>query len=393
MDLKAAAKQYWSQGLPIVVLKEKKPLHEWQKWQSQKQTEEEFESLPWSQADGFAVICGSQLSNGLFFTALDFDVKNLSENVVEVGKQVLKFMPITQMEETPSKGQHWIYYCRVKPKSIVAFHNVAALELIGENKLLIMAPSQGYRRLNDNTPTVVENLENLFLEALAKAGVKTKTEKPEAKAWFDREDLVGSAFKGVAPPCISKLLAGTETGNRNEFAIRLSSYLVNFRKVDVKKAWKELKEWNEWNTPALPESELKACFQSAVKNRYVYGCNDSILAGFCDKQNCSLAKKQEEPEKVYEPEVEAELASELEKILACENQLEALKPHLDNVIVGEEESKKAIFVLLSGSKYAEAEYKQIILLKGTEGTGKSTLMRNLTEGYKVKDVGRFTAHA
>jgi len=126
----------------------------------------------------------------------------------------------------------------------------------------------------------------------------------------------------------------------------------------------------------------------------VYGCNDSILASFCDRENCSLAKKQEEePEEVYDPEAEAELASELEKILAAENQLEALKPYLDNLIVGEEECKKAIFVLLSGSKYPEAEYKQIVLLKGTEGSGKSTLMRNLAIGYKVKDVGRFSAHA
>ncbi|MEM3356897.1 MAG: bifunctional DNA primase/polymerase, partial [Candidatus Bathyarchaeia archaeon] len=251
MDLKAAAKQYWTQGLPVVVLKEKKPLHEWQKWQSQKQTEEEFENLPWRQADGFAVVCGTQLQNSLYVGAVDFDVKNLPQETIDKGKQVLKFMPITQIEETPSKGQHWNYLTRKKPKSVSAFHNVAALELVGENKLLIMAPSQGYRRLNDNNPTAVEDLEALFYSALEKAGVKTKTEKTEAmkqEAWFDREDLIGTPFKGVAPPCISKLLAGTETGNRNEFAIRIASYLVNFRKVDVKKAWKEVKEWNEWNT-------------------------------------------------------------------------------------------------------------------------------------------------
>jgi len=401
MSLKDAAKTYFDMGLPVVPVKiwleagewKKSPLCEWKQWQTRKQSLEEFESLPWSQCNGFAVICGSQLPNGLFFSVLDYDTKKLPDDVGKLGKLVLKFMPITQMEETPNKGQHWIYLSRKKPRNLSVFHDTCGLELIGENKLCIMAPSHGYRKLNDNTATVVEDIENLFLESLAKAGVKTRIEKPEAKAWFDREDLAGMPFKGVAPPCISRLLAGTETGSRNEFAIRLASFLVNFRKIDVKKAWKELKEWNEWNSPPLPESELKACLQSAVRNGYVYGCNDNILAKFCDRENCSLAKKQDETEKVYDPEVEAELTSELERILAAENQLEALKPHLDNVIVGEEESKRAIFVLLSGSKYPDVEYKQIILLKGTEGAGKSTLMRNLTVGYRVKDVGRFTAHA
>jgi hypothetical protein len=140
---------------------------------------------------------------------------------------------------------------------------------------------------------------------------------------------------------------------------------------------------------------LLACFQSAVKNRYVYGCTDDILASICEKQDCALAKRQADTSlgRVFAPEVEAEISGELERVLAAENHIAALKPHLDRVIIGEEDSKVAIFVLLSGSKYPEHEFKQIILLKGTEGSGKSTLMRHLTEGYRVKDVGRFSAHA
>lgn len=58
---------------------------------------------------------------------------------------------------------------------------MAALELIGENKLLIIAPSRGYRRLNDNTPNNSWDLESLVFEALARVGVKAKVEKSEAK--------------------------------------------------------------------------------------------------------------------------------------------------------------------------------------------------------------------
>ena len=104
-------------------------------------------------------------------------------------------------------------------------------------------------------------------------------------------------------------------------------------------------------------------------------------------------KEEENEAKVFDPEVEAEIQSELAKVLDAENQVEALKPHLNRVLVGEDDSKIPIFVLLLGSKYQEAEFKQIILIKATEGSGKSTLIRNLAEGYKVKDVGRFSAHA
>lgn len=392
-DLKAAAHEYWSQGCNVVALKGKQPLVSWSLWQFRRQSDAEFEGLPWNQADGFGVICGTQLSNGLYFAAIDFDIKNLPTETIEKGKQVLKNMLCTQLEETPSGGQHWIYFCHNKPKTVSAFHNECALELLGEGKLCIMAPSEGYKRLNDNIPSILNDLEQTLYEPMWKVGIKPKQDKKEV--WFDRTDLADKQFKGKSPPCIDRLISGTTEGLRNEYCIRLSAYLCNFRKLESKKAWKKIEEWNKWNNPPLPSSELRAVFQSAVKNRYVYGCSDSILASLCEKENCTLAKKHADssPERVFDPQVEAEINSELSKILNAENQLTVLKPHLDLVVVGEEEGKTAIFVLLSGSKYPEHEFKQILLLKGTEGSGKSTLMRHLSEGYKVKDVGRFSAHA
>ncbi|MEM3459095.1 MAG: primase C-terminal domain-containing protein [Candidatus Bathyarchaeia archaeon] len=288
MDLKGAARQYWLLGCNIVLLRGKEPLHKWSQWRSERQSELNFEALPWNEADGFAIICGQQMHNELYVGAVDFDVKNLPQETVDKGKQVLKFMPITQMEETPSRGQHWIYFTRKKPKSVSAFHNVAALELVGENKLLIMAPSKGYRRLNDNTATIVENLENLFLEALAKAGVKIA--RITSEFWFDKPDLAKQPYRGKAPPCIRSLMEGTKQGLRNEYAVRLAGFLCNFKKLEPKKAWKQLQEWNQRNQPPLPETELSACFKSAVEKRYVYGCSDNILASLCDMENCSLAK-------------------------------------------------------------------------------------------------------
>jgi len=393
-DLKAAAYGYWSQGCNIVLLKGKQPLHEWQKWQIDRQSEAEFEGLPWDSADGFGVVCGMQLSNGLYLGVIDFDVKNVSEEAKQKGKEVLRNFLITQIEETPSGGQHWVYFCHNKPKTISSYHHEYSLELLGEGKLCIMALSQGYKRLNDNTPTIVQDLEQLLLDAIFKSGVTVKQDG-KADIWFDREDFLGKPFKGKNPPCIDRIFCGTTEGLRNEFAIRLSAYLVNFKRLELEKAWKLVKEWNKWNTPPLPEGELKAAFQSAVRNKYVFGCNDNIFASLCEKNNCTVSKKQKDNklDKVFDPQVEAEINIELDKILDAENQVEALKPHLNRVLVGEDDSKIPIFVLLLGSKYQEPEFKQIVLIKATEGSGKTTLIRNLAEGYKVKDVGRFSAHA
>jgi hypothetical protein len=99
------------------------------------------------------------------------------------------------MEETPSRGQHWVYYIHNKPKTDSSFHNTAAVEVLGPGKLAIMSPSLHYKRLNDNAPTVIQDLEDLFYDALWKAGVKTK-EKAKRPAWFDRQDLVGDIYRG-----------------------------------------------------------------------------------------------------------------------------------------------------------------------------------------------------
>jgi hypothetical protein len=54
------------------------------------------------------------------------------------------------------------------------------------------------------------------------------------------------------------------------------------------------------------------------------------------------------------------MRAEVERIVNSENQLAALKPHLDAVIVGEDANKQAIYTLLIGSKFADLDKKQII---------------------------------
>lgn len=290
-DLKAAAREYRSLGCNVVLLRDKKPLHEWQKWVCERQAEQDFNGLPWAEANQYAVVCGTQLFNGLFLGAVDFDVKTLPEEAVERGLATLNKFLTTQRERTPSGGEHLIYYCRNKPKTVSAYHNEAALEILGEGKLCILAPSQGYRRLNDSLPSTVDDLETRFYEAMEKAGIKIDR---QATVWFDREEVIGKPYRGRNPPCVEKLLTGASEGLRNEYSVRLSAYLANFRRLEPQKAWRQVSEWNKRNSPPLPEAELQTAFQSAAKNGYVYGCEDSILSSQCERADCALAKKQAE---------------------------------------------------------------------------------------------------
>jgi hypothetical protein len=394
-EIKAAAYEYWKIGCNVVLLKEKKPLHEWQKWIRERQTEQEFNTLPWTEVAQYAVICGTKLDNGLFFCAVDFDVKNLPVETVEKGRRAQGKLPITRTEQTPSKGVHHLYLSKTKPKTVSAFHNQAALELLGEGKLCVSWPSPGYLRLNDNDLTTVQDLESLFYEALSSINIKAEKKN---EVWFDREDLAAKPYRKDDPPCIRQIKKGVSEGLRNETAVRLSSYLVNFRQLEPKKAFQELLFSNRLNSPPLAENELRSVFESTVKGAYNYGCEDSVLKSFC-KENveCPIRKKEEanKTEKTVfcDAETESRVETEVNRILEADNQLETLTPHLDNMVVGETNIKKAIAVLLLSGKSPNSKVKQIIILKSTEGAGKSMLMVILTEGYKVKDVGRFSEHA
>ena len=182
MTSKEAAHEYWSQGHRIVLLKGKQPLHEWKKWETQKQTQEEFEALPGASADGFAIICGVQLNNGYYVGALDCDLekggKLFSEDVLKKQTEVLENMRVTQLEETPSGGKHLLYYSHspVETKE----DDRCGIEVLGSGKLCILAPSaEGkYRRSNDNTPSEVPSLNLEFQSALDKAGLKPSVSFP-----------------------------------------------------------------------------------------------------------------------------------------------------------------------------------------------------------------------
>ena len=384
MDLKAAAREYWLIGCNIVLLKGKAPLHQWSQWQTERQTELSFEALPWSAADSFGIICGQQLHNKLYIGAVDFDVKGLSAEIVEKGKAVLKFLPTTLREKTRNGGEHWIYFCHVKPRTVSAFHKECGLEILGEGRICIMAPSQGYGRLNDNAPTVVQDLEALFYEALRKAGIKF--EKP-ARTWFDNEDLAKQPYMGRDPPCIQALLKGASKGLRNEYGIRLASYYINFKQYSPKTVREEiLKGWNRLNSPSLPWKEVDNIVKSAVHGKYVYGCSDSVLQQFCNKENCPIKPQ----EKFVFDEETKEKARQLLRDPAFFFKLGKVfefgftvpKINKPRFVIAEERNKRLLgFLLLGAAKHGMTS---IVKVLGEPGTAKDTMLRMWLELLPLK---------
>jgi len=200
-NMRDIAKQLYEQGCNIVTLNARKePLVKWTQWQTQRQTPEEFEALPWDRAEAYAVICGLKLENGLYFGAIDVDVKNISEEAKKKGEQFENLLKIvTEIEETPSKGKHYIYYSEKPIKTDNKAHEFAGIEVLGERKLCVMAPSKGYRKLNDNTPRIVESLNQLADSNLKRIGFKSRRHR--------RNDVVSSKMKkGKIRPCIHEAM-------------------------------------------------------------------------------------------------------------------------------------------------------------------------------------------
>jgi Fe2+ or Zn2+ uptake regulation protein len=363
-DLRTFAKSYFKEEIPIVPVKAKRPLVEWAQWQTHVQTIEEFERLPWKEADGFAIILGTRLHNDLYLGAIDFDVKNVTEEAKEKGREILKQMLITQIESTPSGGQHWIYYCYEKPRSISIYHGEYGLELLGESKLCIMAPSQGYRRLNDNAPTGVQDLEASLYEAIAKAGMKPKETK--TNIWFDRADLAGKRYSGKTPPCIEALYRGAKEGERNENTIRLASFLANFRRIRADNVLPDIRRLNRLNDPPLEETELESIVKSAINGGYIYGCTDPILKKHCNSSECAIA-----PANIAKM-LTAEEKETAEKLLETGDLLDYALAYGKRKLIGEDNALRANLIILCSG---QTKYAISIVISGFSGSGKNESMR------------------
>ncbi len=195
-DIKDAAQAYHELGIPVIPFKisqkesgeyDKKPyVASWAKWETEPQTDGEFDGLDWNNANAIAVVLGTQAKNGMYLSVIDHDKKgkDLTDEAKAKGEELLKEFPITQTHQTVNKGTHQVYWSRTKPKTDGTFHDTVALELLGEKKVCLVPPSLGYTNLNDNSPTEVESIEDIFYGVLRKHGFKL-TEETESQNQLD----------------------------------------------------------------------------------------------------------------------------------------------------------------------------------------------------------------
>ena len=356
---------------------DKKPIVKWKKYQqkgpSKKETEKWFKT---ETQQNVAILCGASSGN---LVVLDFDDKSVYPkffNIEEIEKKTL-------VVKTGS-GKHHVYLRTKKPIASFKIPRIR-LEVRSEGNIVIAPPSKHpsgghYEIVGAQEVLEVDDLETSIWKKAAELGIKSP-EKLLTAATVKRG--YGEAYEGPDPPCIITLLKGVKEGIRNEAAMRLLSYWIKFRKEigSKEKALLRLKKWNRLNQPPLSEDELKTIVASVKKLEFSYGCRTN--QAWCNIETCTLVRNRR---------LNEDAGKEAEGILNSNDVLGALMPHLDNLLAGEEDNKKLAFVLLISGKSKDPSMKQILVVKGEPGAGKSHLLK-LCDVFRTKSVGRFSAHA
>ena len=251
LNIPAGAEYFHEQGVPVLPFKfvaesgkkaSKKPLVPWAQWQTQPQTLPEFQGLPWSMADGFLLVCGTQAKNGYYFVAFDRDASDFNFDEI----------PITVFEKTPNGGYHAYYWSRVNHRGR-KFHE-CQLEFLGEGNLCGIYPTpftgpNEYERI-----AVVDDAWSIFSRLVEGAGCF--------------QDEGGEVD-------VQSLLEGSpEHGDsthlpRDEAGIRLATY-YRTKGNSQEETFQLLKSWNVKNRPPLTEGKLWEKVHGAFKNRNPY---------------------------------------------------------------------------------------------------------------------------
>jgi hypothetical protein len=260
-DLLVAAQSYHDLGLsviPFVINSEtgkkepdRKRVPEWKQWQTRLQTQEEFSALHIEEYSMFGVICGTPLTfegETVYFTGIDRDIKDqeISDEIKDKTKTALNEMkPCTSREETLSKGDHLAYLSRVKVngKKIKDI----GMELLGFGNLMVVAPSKGYRKINDNSLTVVDNAADIFFKTLTKFDLiqnRYSETKPQPEiANQSHQELVSDMDRNQLRPCFPKLMQKVHLSHDEKVAIIYEMSSCGLTKYEIAAIFQEHKAW------------------------------------------------------------------------------------------------------------------------------------------------------
>jgi len=315
-------KFYRSQNLNIIPIRyrDKVPIGEWKRYQSEVVSEEEIQRIFLSGAAvNLGVVCGAISGN---LVVIDFDDRSTYRKYFSWAEKE------TFVVET-GKGVH-VYFKTDYPVRGFKIQELN-IDVKGEGGYIVAPPSihpsgREYRALS-NLP--ITSWSGDFKQELYER-LKIKGEPEEVD--------------------INKLLDGVDEGERDETAIRVATWYRG-QGLTEEQAARTLKEWNRKNRPPLDEQQLLKCVKSAFKPKEPYAYNFKAM------------------------ELKQELTSEIESFLRDPNLHQNIRDILDFRIFGESNLKMLYYYISIGAAITKTPFGVIVV--DVLGTGKSYGQREL----------------
>lgn len=90
--------------------------------------------------------------------------------------------------------------------------------------------------------------------------------------------------------CMSTLMSGVKSGNRDNVGVRVASHLRQSG-LTPQMVLVALDAWNATNSPPLKDEELSRIYRQSMQQGYEFGCHDFILKAHCSK-DCLFYKEE-----------------------------------------------------------------------------------------------------
>jgi P4 family phage/plasmid primase-like protien len=331
------AAEYYHNVLGLAVLgfyigsdgKKHPAIDSWGKWQKEPQSDNEFkEQLPKVMANRLmGIVTGTKTKpinnggeNGEYYVAVvDRDTKDpdVTRENMKIAKKACGQMRTTKIEETMSrpiyeeigKGEHRIYFSKMPCKG--RKYKKYGLELLGLGNLCVMYPSEGYRETNDNAPTVVANVEDMFNDAIEASGIDKRAKNPSTTG-------AKTYRKKKLRPCFEKLIEKDHIEHHQKVALVYELYYCGRSEEEVKELFQEHKSWepepNHTYNSVETEKQIAYTIGKAKTGAYRYLKTTLEELGICDP-TCPLhvlpdCRKKPEQRETIEPI--AEIAKPIE---------------------------------------------------------------------------------
>jgi len=216
---------YLRKGFSIIpVSKDKKPFISWQKYTTERATEQEVKEWFMKYQDCQIAIVTGKISNCIVVD-------------IEKGGDLFRFLP-TLMSSTGGGGFHLYYKYTPGIKNAVRVFELT--DIRSDGGYVIAPPSESSKG-------------------------KYKWEHPCAMKEFPREMF--KTVEKVEKPTSLPLYRGISEGGRNDAMARYSGLIIRYLHHSEweTKGWTIVKNANKQNTPPLPEDELKNTYDSICK--------------------------------------------------------------------------------------------------------------------------------